>query len=488
MPTSGTVGGWIAANRVRGACALALLGIALSAGAPNPAPPDVAGLPPNILIVLTDDQTVDTLPSSVGAPPMPWLQAQIQDPDQPWVRFANAFLETPLCCPSRASILTGLSSQHTGVETNDDASELDESSTIATWLDDAGYTTGLFGKYLNDFPWDRGPYVPAGWDRFVAKRNQELATTYYGFGVVDQGVPQYVAPSPDGYATEYLADQATSFLRAAPAGRPWFLLFSPPAPHAPWTPAPADVGAFDGQPVPVASVRSMNDVRGKPAWVHLLPRVQPAQRDRFREQERSARETLLAVDRTMEALVAQIEARGELGRTIIVFLTDNGYAFGEHRWTGKRCPYEPCVRTPMVIRSPWASHSVVDDPVLNLDLVPTLLDLVRASVPVADPLVDGVSLRPFLDRRSSDPPPHRAGVVLRYTGDAQVPSWSEVRTGHLAYIETDAGARELYDLTGTIGRPDPQELRNVIADPRYGGAVTELAALLDPLVQAAPHR
>jgi N-acetylglucosamine-6-sulfatase len=234
MRTGGTVVGWTADKRARGAFAAALLCMTIAALLPGLGRPSPDELPPNFLIILTDDQAADTLPSTVGPPPMPWLQAQITDPAEPWVRFSNAFLDTPMCCPSRASILTGETSAHTGVQSNLDGFDLDESSTLATWLDDAGYTTGLIGKYLNDFPWDRGPYVPAGWDRFLAKQNQELATTYYGYHVIDQGVPQYVAPSASGYATDYLADEALSFLRSAPTDQPWFLLFSPPAPHAPW--------------------------------------------------------------------------------------------------------------------------------------------------------------------------------------------------------------------------------------------------------------
>jgi N-acetylglucosamine-6-sulfatase len=306
--------------------------------------------------------------------------------------------------------------------------------------------------------------------------------------VIDQGVPQYVAPSASGYATDYLADEALSFLRSAPTDQPWFLLFSPPAPHAPWEPAPGDRGAFAGAPVPSTALRVLNDVRGKPAWVRNLPPVSVLQRARFRSQQRRARETLLAVDRAIEAMTTQVQERGELDRTIIVFLTDNGYSFGEHRWAGKRCPYDPCVRTPMVIRSPWTTRSTVDDLVINVDLAPTLLDFVGSSRPVDDPPLDGVSLRPYLDRRSSDPPTNREGVLLQYAGDAQVPSWRSVRTMDLAYIETADGTRELYDLDGTIGRPDLDELQNRVDDVRYAGLAQDLAALLDSLVHASPRR
>jgi N-acetylglucosamine-6-sulfatase len=488
MPTDETVVGWIAASRVRRALAGALLCVAVAAFLPRPSPPAPGELAPNILIVLTDDQTIDTLPSTVGAPPMPWLQGQMEDPSQPWVTFSNAFLDTPLCCPSRASILTGLTSPHTGVQTNEDGLDLDASSTLATWLHDAGYATALIGKYLNDFPWDQGPSVPPGWDRFLAKQNAELGTTYYGYHLIDQGVPQYVAESPQGYATTYLADEAEAFLRAAPTDQPWFLVYAPPAPHEPWLAAPGDRGAFAGQPVPSPSLREMNDVRGKPAWIRSLPPITSAHRALLLVRRRHARETLLEVDRAMQAMTEQVRARGELDRTIIVFLTDNGYAFGEHRWTSKRCPYEPCVRTPLAIRSPWATHATVDDLVLNVDLAPTFLDFARSSGPVADPPVDGVSLRPYLDHRSTDPPPDRRGVLLQYAGDDEVPAWVAVRTKEFAYIRTDDGTVELYDLGGRFGRPDTNELRNRAHDARLRPVVDELDVLLDSLVRDTPRR
>lgn len=488
MPMDGTVVGWIAASRVRWALTGAFLCVAVAALLPEPSPPAPRELPPNILIVLTDDQSVDTLPSEVGAPPMPWLQQQMEDPTQPWVTFSNAFLDTPLCCPSRASILTGLTSAHTGVQTNADGFDLDASSTLATWLHDAGYTTGLIGKYLNDFPWDQGPSVPPGWDRFVAKQNAELGTTYYGYHLIDQGVPKYVAESPQGYATTYLADEALSFLRAAPADEPWFLVYSPPAPHEPWLAAPGDRGTFTGQPVPSPSLREMNDVRGKPAWIRGLPPITTTGRALLLAQRRRARETLLEVDRAMQALTEQVQARGELDRTIIVFLTDNGFSFGEHRWTSKRCPYEPCVRTPLAIRSPWATHATVDDLVLNVDLAPTILDFVASSAAVAAPAVDGLSLRPYLDRRSTDPPPDRQGVLLQYAGDDEVPAWVAVRTREFAYIRHSDGTLELYDLLGRFGEPDPGELRNRAEDVRFLPVVAELDALLESLVRAPPRR
>ena len=135
-------------------------------------------------------------------------------------------------------------SRHTHVRTNDDGARFDETQTIATWLHGAGYFTGLIGKYLNRYPFGRGPYIPPGWDRWVVKRNTAATTTYSNFGFVDQGVALQTSDAPATYATDLFADHAVDFLRTAPDDRPFFLYFATSAPHPPWTPPPRHAGAF----------------------------------------------------------------------------------------------------------------------------------------------------------------------------------------------------------------------------------------------------
>ncbi len=160
--------GW----RPWGAMAAAVVGITIAAAVSPRTPKPPATLPPNIVLILTDDQTMDTLPAS--PPAMPWLQHQIfRTPASHWQWFPNAVFDTPLCSPSRATILTGRYSHNTGVTGNQSGDQLDESNTLATWLQGGGYTTALIGKYLNNYPWTRGTYVPVGWDRFVGKRNTD---------------------------------------------------------------------------------------------------------------------------------------------------------------------------------------------------------------------------------------------------------------------------------------------------------------------------
>lgn len=441
---------------------------------PPPSATPATRRPPNVLLVITDDQRWDTVPTRSGPPAMPWLESRLADPADHWTRFTNAFVNVPLCCPSRVSILTGRYAHRTGVEDNGDGESFDESSTLATWLDAAGYQTGYIGKYLNAYPWDRGPYVPAGWDRFLAKRNLDSSTTYAGYPFVDQGVPLRAAAGPSGYATTLLEREALAFLRGASRDRPWFLVFAPSAPHEPWIPAPVDAGTFAGVDLSTPS-RVLNDVRGKPAWIRARPRIDAADAASLATKHRRALETLRAVDRALASLVAEIASRGELDRTLIVVLTDNGYAFGEHRWAGKRCPYDACVRTPFVVRSPWGRATTVDVPVSAVDVAPTIVDLAGLR-PVP---VDGISLRPLIDDRSEGPRSiDRRAVLVEWAGDAEVPPWRSLRTESLTYVEHADGTVELYDRSGSLAPPDPDEIHNRAGDPRYAAVIARLAAAL----------
>jgi arylsulfatase A-like enzyme len=431
----------------------------------------------NVLLVITDDQPWDSLPVTSGPPAMPWLEARMADPTDHWVRFANASANVPLCCPARASILTGRYAHHTGVEGNLDGADFDESDTLATRLDDAGYQTAFIGKYLNGYPWGRGPYVPAGWDRFLAKRNLDLSTTYAGYPFVDQAVPLVAGSTRHAYATSFLAGEASAFLQGASRDRPWFLVFAPSAPHEPWTPAPADAGSFAGAAISTPSRSELNDVRGKPAWIRSLPEIDEAIAESLDVQRRRMLETLGAVDRAIRSLVAEVEARGESDRTMIVILSDNGYSFGEHRWVGKRCPYRACVRIPLVVRTPLADSGVIGEAVSNVDLAPTIFDL--ANVPGLGEM-DGVSLRPLLDDRANGGIGRNA-VLVEWAGDDDVPSWRGVRTEAFSYVEHADGTVELYDLSGELGQSDPAERQNRSNRRAYADVANELSALLADL-------
>jgi arylsulfatase A-like enzyme len=419
-------------------------------------------LAPNIVVILTDDQSPETIPAS--PPVMPKLQAMVQDPRDDWITFENAFVTIPLCCPSRASILAGEYPHHTGVLTNGDGGLFDPSSTVAVWLKEAGYTTALIGKYLNGWPFGRSAIPPPGWDHWIGKIQGDSTSVYRNFALSERGFP-VAYQGRDAYTTDVLADAATDFIASAPSDAPFFLYFAPTAPHSPRIPAPAYRGSWTGE---VARPGSFNeaDVSDKPAWVQRLPDANAERRAHWDESRRAEYETLRSVDDAVAQLIAALRDRAVLDDTIVVFLTDNGYAFGEHRWDAKSCPYDPCVRTPLLIRYPGATSRTETGLVSTVDLAPTFAAIARTRTGP----VDGTSLVPVLEGRSSRT---SEGVLIRFAGFPRIPAWWQVRTDRYAYIEYETGETELYDVV-----EDPDQMQNRAGTPGTSEIVPDLAALL----------
>ena len=454
--------------------ALAALGLAVAR--PGTTPVGADDPRPNIVLILTDDQSFDSFPSDPAA--MPWLQARVFDPSGHWLWFPNAVVSTPLCCPSRATILSGEYSHHTGVLDNTLGDRFDEADALPVWLHDAGYFTGLVGKYLNEYPFGRTPYVPPGWDRWFAKLNPSGTSTYYGYRVVDQNVPYGASDAYTDYATDVLADTAVDFVRSAPHDRPYFLSFTPSAPHAPITPPPRYVGAFADVDIARELSFAEKDVSDKPSWIRALDAIKPPEQAELALTRQRESEALLAVDDAVRRIVEEIESRGDLDRTVIIFLTDNGFSFGAHRHVGKSCPYEECVRTPLAIRVPWTASASIPFLASNVDLAPTI----AAFAGVPPRATDGIDLRPLFDSRIDAPVDAREGALIEYLGGRFVPRWRGVRTTDFTYVEYEDGEVELYDRTGVLGPADPGELDNRATDPAYAAKRVRLAALLQGLL------
>ena len=164
-----------------------------------------------------------------------------------------------------------------------------------------------------------------------------------------------------------------------------------------------------------------------------------------------------------------VRARGDLARTVVVFTSDNGLAFGEHRWTKKSCPYQACLGVPFMIRMPGAPHRTERAIVSAVDLAPTIAELSDVSTTTA---FDGVSLVPLITTGSHEGLP--AEVFAEWVGDRAIPAWWEIRTRRFAYIELGTGERELYALGD-----DPHELVNVVDAPAFREDVSRLAATLE---------
>ena len=423
---------------------------------------------PNIIFFLTDDQTVEAIGHNPTA--MPYLRARLDDPTDHWITFDQAFLNTPICCPTRATLFTGLSSHHTGVETNGQGAALRafESSTIATWLHTAGYYTGLVGKYINKYPFGAPFYTPPGWDRWVANFND-----YYNYTNDEDGTLVRYGSDPADYSTDVLARKAVDFIATAPTDQPFFLFAAPKAGHDPYTPAPRHVDAFAGMQPTRRPDFNEADVSDKPTWVQHLGRMGP---ELIRQQDLDRQhqfESLLAADDAVRDIFHALEARGELDHTVFIFMSDNGFAFGEHRWKTKKCEYEECTRTPLLIRYPGVGSRVDHSLVSSIDVAPTLAAL--AGIQPAS-CVDGRSLVPLvLQRRIS----WRGGVLLHTIDDAYpMPGYWGIHTKAYLYVEFTNGEKELYDLKGVLGPADPYELTNRVRDPAYAAVEAHLASRL----------
>lgn len=425
-----------------------LVAAAVFRGSPPMVVPDPR---PNILFVLTDDQTLDTIGAS--PPAMPWFQSQLDDPSGHWLSFPHAVASTPLCCPSRSTILTGRYDTQTGVRNNDEGPNLDDTNTLPVWLQGAGYTTGLVGKYLNLYPWGRAPFIPPGWDRWFAKENANESTAYYDYNVVDQGIVRHYGDAPSDYATDVLGAQALRFVQDAPAEQPWFLYFSPNAPHLPWVPSAAHAGAFDDVNPPIPDLATMNDVRGKPTYVQDLPPKTEADRQAYIQDDRNERAMLLSVDTWFQQIVDTVAARGELDNTVIIFMSDNGYTLGLHRLDGKRYPYTPSAQVPFAIRTPRAPAGTIDQTVSNVDVAGTIAALAGVTPGLQQM---GIDLGPAI---RGDPLPARPGVFLDWGGDAFAPAWQGVLTRDGTYVQNADGFQELYRAA------DTWQLHNVVDAP-----------------------
>jgi N-acetylglucosamine-6-sulfatase len=416
---------------------------------------------PNIILILSDDQTFETVAK------MPYLKSRIP-PQGGWYEFENAYINNATCCPSRATILTGQWSHNHGIEATGNAPPYDDTDTIATRLDAAGYRTGFIGKYqLGRFGGTPKEYVPPGWDEWVEHETNNSGA-YYDYTLNENGLLVPYGSGPENYSTDVLARKALDFIRRNATSQPFFLIFAPRAPHGPWTPAPRHKGRYANEPV-VHDLRYNEDTSDKPAWWAALPPKNPPNTDTAL---RKQWETLLALDNAVRDIHKKLNEQRLTGNTALLYMTDNGYANGEHRYDGKVCAYDACSRTPLYVK--YLGHNEglrFDELVSNEDLAATFADLAGTQPPSDG---DGQSFAPFLHDRQA-PTGWQNEVLLRgyraNPGPRQTRPYWGLRTPGYKYIETvDTGEVELYDLAA-----DPFELQNVAGQPEYAAAQAELA-------------
>jgi N-acetylglucosamine-6-sulfatase len=396
------------------------------------------------------------------------------------VMFANGFVTNPLCCPSRASILTGAYSHTTRVYQNGGPlggfSAFRDESTVATWLHDAGYETALIGRYLNHYP---GSYVPPGWDRWVALRRPGYYTYGLTIGELDDDgqvrVQNFPSERQSTYSTDFLAQEAVSFMQAAQ--RPFFVYFSPFAPHGPATPAERHANAFSDLPSWRPPSYNERDVSDKPPWVQANPRLDAAQRralDAFRVNQLRS---LLAVDEAVGWMIQTLSESGDLANTLFVFTSDNGYLWGEHRLRRKWYPYEESIRVPFVVRYDALVSTARTEtrPVLGIDVAPTFAALAG----VAAPGSEGSSILPLLS--AEEAVTWRTQFLVEGMYPTIPPTYCASRTPRHTFVTYRSGERELYDLV-----VDPYQLRNLAGERTSARTIVRLRRPLARLCNPPP--
>jgi N-acetylglucosamine-6-sulfatase len=408
---------------------------------------------PNILFILTDDQRYDSLAQ------VPALNAMPN-----WFRFTNSFVNEPLCCPSRATFLSGQYSHHTGVQKLFDI--FDDRTSSATMLHAAGYRTGFLGKYMFGYPTKTGP-VPRGWDNFEAYRGP---SNYYQYDVLRNGTLVHYGSSPADYSTDVWTNRASDFIRRADPAQPFFLEVAYNAPHTNIVPAPRHVNSCASQAFPVPQSFNWHDPLSQPLWLAAMP-PQDVSLNHFWRQRTC--ETLKAVDEGVVSLLDLLRSIGRLSNTYVVFTSDNGFAFGEHSLIGKGDLFEESIRVPLMVRGPGIVAGTTGRLTSNIDLVPSLLALAKTTPPPN--FVDGVSWAANA-RHSAVGATNPPDVLLRgcrgidRCGEDSPPgmgmNWG-LRTARYKYIEypfPDAPYSvpyvQLFDLDH-----DPYEQRNLGRDP-----------------------
>ena len=462
--------------------------------------------PPNFLLILVDDQARNTFKPR-------FMPRTFHDLVDHGTRFTNAIAAPPLCCPDRAGIVTGQYPHNHGVFSNRPgyADLRDPQNTLPVWLQNSGYRTGLFGKFMNHYSDVAGAVPAPGFDRWFALLDGR--GSYFDYQVSDDGTVRRYGHRRPAYSTNLLTRKTRQFIREGAGGsRPFFAWLGYPAPHVqrvaagrcqgqnPLPPGRAAYRRFRHVPLPRSRAFNERRVADKPGEIRALPRMRTPAVVEIERRWHCVLAAMVQVDRQVGHLMEELRRDGELRRTIVIYLSDNGFFFGQHRLrNGKGFVYEPALRVPFAMRVPRAyggsaSSRSVDNLVSNQDIAPTLLGYVNGYGGSADSCgspgdcrrLDGRTLQPLLGgvgqwRRER-------GVLVEL--DSRPPvmgnhpeclcAYQAIRTGRYLYSELVGGERELYDL-----RLDPEELRNRAGSATYAERERSLASRLDRLRQCS---
>jgi N-acetylglucosamine-6-sulfatase len=398
------------------------------------------------------------------------------------VTFANNFASFPLCCPSRATFLTGqYGHNHTIMGNAAPTGGYDKlapthSNSLPAWLQQAGYTTVHLGKYLNGYGRTNPTAAPPGWTEWYGSTDPSTYQ-FYNYRLNENGrLVVYGAGVPNYQADVYNRKAVEIVRRLAATPKPFFLSVAFLAPHSGGprdsddppnlgtpSPAPRHRNAFANQPLPAPPSLNEADVSDKPAAMRNRPALSTARLNAIRENYQQRLESLLAVDEAVRDLLTALDSARVLQRTYVIFTADNGFFHGEHRVaSGKVLVYEPSVRVPLIIRGPGIPRGATRTTLAaNVDLAPTILDIAGTR---AARRVDGRTLLPF------------ARDALRRSGRdilLETTTYSAIRTPRHVFVQHSTGEQELYDLV-----TDPHQLTSLHADARYAALKNELARRL----------
>ena len=448
---------------------------------------------PNLIFILADDHRYDFM-GFTGK--VPWLETPHLDRLAAEGAYAeNTFVGTSLCSPSRASILTGLYT-HTHTVVDNGAPAPPDLTYFPQLLQRAGYKTGYFGKWhMGRASDDPRP----GFDEWVSFKGQG---TYYAPDLNVNGERfQY---SDTTYTTDLLTDHALNWMgeMARDQAAPFFAYISHKAVHAEFAPARRHLGRYDDAPVryppsyrtsaeQVAGKRTPTDVpldreqyygdRRQPDWQrmqreswHGVDYMYHGALD-FETFYRRYCETLLGVDDNVGRILDFLDARQLAENTVVIYMGDNGFSFGEHGLIDKRHFYEESAKVPFLARYPpeIAAGSRPEAMLMNVDVAPSFLDYAGADIP---DYLQGRTFRPVL--RGAVPDDWRDRVFYEYYWEndfPQTPTTFGVRNDRYKYIRYHGiwDTNEFYDLA-----TDPDEMRNLIADPAYQDTIAQMSAQL----------
>ena len=434
---------------------------------------------PDVVFVLLDDLRWDAL----GFMQHPYIKTpNIDRLREQGAMMKNAFVTTSICCPSRATFLTGtLANRHGVIDNETSEYNPDVTPPLTKSLQEAGYKTAMIGKWHMGRNGAPRPYF----DYWLSFKGQGVYNDPL-FNINGQDIPQ------KGYTTDLLTGYAVKFIESQPKDQPFFCMLSHKAVHEPFQPAPRHEDAYGVNAVMPEPVSWSDDFADKPAWQkrERMGEYRWHYRTRVREEEQLPESIPLepwekntkyvdqlrciaAVDEGLGRIIETLRARGTLDNTLIVFTSDNGYYHLEHRRWDKRVAYEEGLRIPMLVVYPGhiKPGSTVSQLITNVDFAPTVLDYAGAATPAG---MQGASMRPLFEQ---DQPAWRDAVFYEYWKELvhTIPTMTAIRTDRyklISYPEIN-DIDELYDL-----QSDPHEMHNLAGNPAFTDLHASLTARL----------